>query len=282
MGKICAVADPRRELVLFAVPEIGKTWNSMILPWSTRLECWVRDRWDPCGISGLGQHEGADSLPSPGVGIPGGKGLFKLVSGVVDGGGTGTSFTFTPATATITSLTHASVQGGWAGLRGFIVGPDGTPIKFEIASVSGTTMSFSGIVGPLGVGQPHTFYLGAIDWQVWTPWLDLDTPWFKKRLEFCYLQFSANANTSLLASLGFDFGAKVSKEMAIAGQVSSSTWDFTTWDTGVWDAGVSRLHLRKRIARTGRTWQLRLRHYLPVSIALLKVGFDGEVLTRNS
>lgn len=107
----------------------------------------------------------------------------------------------------------------------------------------------------------NTYAIGAIDWQLDTPWMLAPSPFIKKRFEFLLIEAASP-----------DSGAVIDVDLFVSLDDTTPKKTFTfalkssgdVWDTGRWDvatfAGKSITFAKLRMGTTGRSWRVRFRN----------------------
>jgi len=280
-----AVVHDERGSIYFAVPGIGQSRNTLILPWSYMSGVLESDGWDPMDAASLGMAIDGTGVLQPTLGNYAGQ-VFQLWSANNDGVASGTvTGTFTAGSLPLTTITDGTAAfdttgGALVERKITFLDDDGalvTTVRPRITANTATTLTFTPDIG-FTVGATYRYIIGGPDFEFDTPWRTFGDSWVKKRFEYAFFQFK-----------GFDYGSGVSIDMdfddddlninekrrTFTHARTGTTFDDAIWDTDIWD-DVASVTLRKRIARTGRSWRMRfLNREANEPFALLLVGVQA-------
>jgi len=287
-ARVVAEVDVPQTTLLWSVPVVSQTRNTVLFPWNYRLGRWMGE-WDPFDVASMTVTEDADTgQPSVMMGSYSGR-LWKWWDADADGVPSGTttgSFTATGTTQTVlTDLTAAFYTTG-SGLKdckvtvlnssGAVVGSNRQRIDSNTATALTLVTATSGLTS----GDTYTYIVGGPDFQWDTPWLCFGDPFSKKRFLFLYfLMESAGSAVNIKADLSFNEDSTVARTKSFTFSNSSSgVWDTSLWDAVEW-GGLAASASRLRIGRTGRSWRVRLRnHYANQTVGLLSLGIKAVSL----
>lgn len=292
LASVCAAPDFIRQRVLFAVPEVGQTRNTVILPFNYRQARW-EGTWDPMDVGALGVAEDANGQPWLFLGNYSGQ-VFKWWDADHDGVGTGTtSGTFTASGTSVTTVTDsgATFDTTGAGLierKVTILDTNGRPVgttRPRIISNTGTAFTMASSVTGLTNGATYTYIVGGPDFQVDTYWGAHGYPYHKKRYEFLYVQAKATASTVTVRvdlAFNYDTSAGQTKALTFTSNAPDATWDASIWDSATYGTQAT-VNKRLRVGRTGRVWRARFRnHYPSQSVSIQRLAMQGERMTTKS
>lgn len=291
-AKICAIEDMNEHRVMWAVPELSKTRNTLVIPFSHRLNQFESTGWDPMDVASFGLVQ--DSVGRPYVMLGGYSGqVFKFWNGDHDGIDTTATYqgTFVAAAtsiSTITDLTAAFPTSGgkYIERKITVVNSDGFPVddvRPYITANTATALTLSTAIVGFTVGATYTYYVGGPAMYFTSAWLTQGDPFLKKRYQHCFVAVRpTNAAVNLLVDLQMDYQVIVSGIVPnIVAASGGGLWDVALWDAFVWD-GFDSAAQRFRIGRTGRATQIRIQHYAPnVGLDILKLGITAEMLTEQ-
>lgn len=270
--EVCVAADPVRELVLFGIAEFGKTRNTLILPWSYRLNCWVSSKWDPLGgIASMATVLDDTGRPWVYYGTYNGQ-VFRSWDTDTDGVPSGTvTGTVTASGTSITSISDAgatfyTTSAGLVERMVSLVGSDGTLVgRRYITANTGTALTLDSAITVVN-GTTYTYHVGGPNFEWDTIQEDSGQPFTQKRYEFVYVQTAASSDA---------YSVWVFPNYATSGQrthtsvtPSSSTQELVT--------------KRLRVAKTGATWQVRVMcRAADAPQTLYQVGCRGTTLSDH-
>ncbi len=289
LAKICGIEDITNQRVVWAVPELSQARNTLLLPYSHRLNAWESTGWDPVDVSSMASV--LDTIGRPYVMLGGYSGqVFKLGVGNLDGVATtdtyvGTFVATSTALSTITDLaaTFPIVGGGFIERKVTVVNSEGLPmddVRPRITANTATTLTLSTPVQGFVVGQTYTYYVGGPAFYLTTAWLDQGDAFAKKRYQHAFVLFRPTNNSiDALVDLQFDYQTnRTGTDPFVITMASAAIWGSALWGGFQW-GGVESAVERFRVGRTGRAIQLRVQHYVPnVGLDILKVGLTGEYL----
>ena len=211
LGQIQGVHDIKNERIIWAVPEVGRAQNTLMLPYKYRLGRF-EGQWYAIDVASFLAAE--DSIGQPLVFIGGYYGhIFRWWAGDNDGTPTnGTaSASFTAAAAAMTEILSTDPGADptvWTGLYLYVLGPNGESFpRRRIVSWNGSTGAhvLDAPLKGLIVGSVYTWQIGAIDFQFDLKWQNDGMPFMKKRYEFLYTQVKSPAATTLYADISYDY-----------------------------------------------------------------------------
>jgi len=105
----------------------------------------------------------------------------------------------------------------------------------------------------------------------------------KKRFRFFNLSgLSVNSNTPVLVQLFLDTKITlVIKSFTLLLSAASATWNGSQWDQSQWGGATGVFSNRKRIAKTGLSWRVRLSNRTPdQDVEIHMVGMSTELLSE--
>ena len=291
MAKICGIEDINEHRVLWAVPELNKARNTIIFPYSYRLDQWESTGWDPMDVASFALV--LDSIGKAFVMLGGYSGqVFKFWNGDHDGLDITTTYqgTFTAFTTSIGAISDGSANflttgGGLVERKVTIVDSYGLPVdnvRPYITSNNSTVIAFSNNVQGLTVGQTYTYYIGGPALYFTSSWLNQGDPFSKKRYMHCFISLRPTTSAvHILLDLQTDYqiisAGFIPQVISAAG---GGLWDSSLWDASLWD-GFESATDRFRVGLTGRAIQLRIQHYVPnTGLDIQKFGLTAEFLTE--
>lgn len=286
---ICAEVDFPRQRIMFAVPGVSQTKNTLMLPFNYRLGVWESDKWDPMDVSCLFTSQDGNGQPWVFVGNYEGQ-VFKWWNadhdGVASGTTSGTFIASGTSVTTVTDLTAAfdTTGGGLVERKVTILDSNGRAIgstRQKIASNNATSFTLGTAVQGLTNLATYTYIIGGPFWEFDTKWEDHDLPFVKKRFEFFNAQMAAtseNVTVTIDLAFNFDTSSGQAKALTFVTSAPDATWDASLWDSASYGT-QAQVPKRLRVGRTGRSWRARFRNYYPSqSVSLLKVAMRGSTL----
>jgi hypothetical protein len=285
--RICTAFDLTGQRILFAIPETSQARNTRMLIWSSRLNCWESDRWDPIDAASLATVNDSHSESFIMLGGYGGQ-VFKLGIGMNDAVPSGTtSATFVASAISQTTITvgSASFYTTGQGLKErkiSVLDSNNnvltTSIRPRITANTGTVLTLASPVSGMTIGDTYTVIVGGPDWQFDTCWVDANAAFEKKRLLFVYVMALIYGQELYVDLLRNRRGITLAEERFATITSTAALWNEFNWNDGtLWnDAEVS--YSRVRGGRTGVTFALRFRNAYPNQpMLLLKAGFRTEM-----
>lgn len=294
--KVAAARDTIEDRILWSVPQVNQTRNTLILPFNHRLSRWESDGWDPMDACALATIDDADGQPFVILGNYAGQ-LFRMGDADNDGVAAGTTMsgTFVASGTSATTITDlaATFDTTGAGLverKVTIVDSneeevDYNLVRHRIASNTATSFTLDSAVANLVDGQTYTYYIGgpAFDWE--TSWLAQGDPFMKKRYMFLYVHFRAGGSLSNLKMhfyFSYDDNPDTATILTVTTGVDVELWDEVDWDDAIWSGGSDEVQDRFRIGRTGTSMMVRLRHFTPdAELTVIKLGITSEMLSER-
>lgn len=268
LNDVVATMDPVQEHVLFAVAELGQTRNTIVLPWSYRLNCWVSTKWDPLGgVASLATVYDDTGRPWVYYGSYAGQ-VFRAwdtdVDGVPSGTVTGSVTASGTSMSTITSTGFYTTGSGLVERMVTLVDSSGNLMgRRYITANSATVLTLDSAITGLTNGSTYTFHVGGPNFEWDTKQHNSGGPWTNKRYDFLYVQLGA-ASVTVNVHVLTDFGT--SSTLTTTMSAASSTRDTVT----------SRI----RVSRTGSVWQARILSRAASSpINIQAIGMRGMTLS---
>jgi hypothetical protein len=297
LAKVTGARDITEDRILWAVPQLNQTRNTLILPFNHRISRWESDGWDPMDAACLATIDNAAGQPFVVLGNYAGQ-LFHMGNADNDGVETGTTMsgTFVASGTSMTTITDAgatfSTTGAGLKERKVTVVDSETEEEVDFASIrhritsnTATTFTLHTAVGNLVDGQTYKYYIGgpAFDWE--TAWYHQEDPFSKKRYQFVYTHFRAGGSLSNL-KIHFYYNYDINPDTSTLHTVTTSfdveLWDEVDWDTAIWSGGSDEVQMRFRVGRTGTAILVRMRHFLPdAELTILKLGIMAEMLSER-
>ncbi len=268
-----AVTHDERGTIYFALPDVGQTRATFILPFNYILGVLESERWDPMDVASLGRAEDGNGVLQPVIGGYSGQ-VFQLWSGNNDGvrAGTSTGGTFVASSDNITTIE-------WTDPNGLVVDFAGSGLlerKITIIDSAGGIVTqdlrpriiANGVVNIIDFtpavtvtsGETYTLVIGGPNFQFDTPWRNFGDEWVKKRFEYLFLLIKGalfGSAASVVMSFDYDELNLTGKDRTFVSTAVGSVFDEAVFDVDVWDT-AQNLQRRYRVARTGRSWRTRI------------------------
>ena len=283
-----AFSEPQQRLY-FALPGVGQTRATFIIPFNVALDVFEATQWDPMDAATLAQ--GLDSNGDIQVYLGGYAGqFFQLWSSNNDGVMAGTmTGTIIPSGTTLTGVTDSGATfditgGGLVERRVTLIDVNGfaMAVRPRITANTATTLTFDNTLTGLTPSSPYTYVIGGPNFQWDTPWRSFELAWVKKRYEFLFVLFKGpNYGTAAYVDMLFDYNDPGAKTVTFTTSAASqgALWDSAIWDTDVWDF-TSNLQRRFRVSRTGFAHMIRVRNAaVNQPFALLLLGTQAVTQT---
>jgi hypothetical protein len=266
---IVAGVDPIRQHVVFAVAEFGKTRNTLLLPWSYRLGCWVSDGWDPLGgVASLATIEDDTGRPWLYMGSYAGQ-VFRAWDTDTDGVPSGTvTGTFVAGGSSITTITSSGFYTTGSALVERMVSieaSDGTLVARRYITTNSSTVLTLDSAVTVTSGATYTFHVGGPNFEWDTRQEDSGMPFVQKRFEFLYVGVTAGTGT-----------------VGVHIYANSNTGSPKTTSFSSVSSTLSSVFRRLRVAKTGKCWQARIYNRAAATpLALDSVGMRGVTLSDH-
>jgi hypothetical protein len=267
LTSIVAEVDEQNTTVLWAYPEFNATRNTAVLPFNYRAKRFAADVWTPFDIFGLWVVEDGSSLRAVYIGGYAGQ-VFKWWGGTNDGvpAGTTSSGTVTAATATTltdSGATFATAGGGLIERYVYAISSDRATVQRRRITANTATQLTVSSAWDTTPNTTYTYVVGAIDFEVDTPWLLGGDAFLKKRYEFLYSELSSTDAGTMLDIDCFvsrdDTAPRKTFSVTLAG--SPATYDASTsiYDTSKF-GGTTVSRFKTRLAFTGKSCRIRVRN----------------------
>lgn len=266
-ASVSGAADEANQTILWTVPEVTQTRNSLLIPFNYKLKRFPAEFWTPFDVYSLWSVETADKLQTLYMGNYGGQAFQWWVAtndGVPSGTSTGTVTSST--STTLTDSTAAFVTTG-AGLKEryvYVLSSDRTTMQRRRISANSATQLTVTPAWDVNPNATNTYVVGGIDFQIDTPEYPGST-FMKKRYELLFLSVSSLDNDVVLDVDIFVSGntdePKRTKEFALTTgsgaeyDAATSLYDSTAF-AGSNTATVGKL----RAACVGYSWRGRIRN----------------------
>lgn len=289
LEQIAGVADLRQGRVMWAVPAQGQTENNLIVPFKYQLGQF-EGLWTSIHPASFVRGKDEDGLDWVFVGNYSGR-VFQWWDGLTDGvpAGATASGTFTPGSTSVSAIsgTGFDTTTGYVGLYVSVVNASTWELigRRRISANTATSLTLANSLSGLSAGTEYYFFIGGVNLVFDTKWQDDAAAFYKKRYEFLFLETLADAATPVYVQFHTDWGGSLESPqtwtltLTVPGGLGSGLWDYMLWDEGLWATTAPETN-RLRIAKTGKTWRMRLTHTNPTTeLRLLKVGVRGEYLT---
>lgn len=286
---VCGGVDENNETLLMAVPGVGSTRNTLIIPFNYRLRRFAAEYWNPLDVNSMWAVETSEDLKALYLGGYAGQ-AFEFDAARNDGVPTGTTSSGSVTSATSTTLvdsgaSFANTGGKLVDRYVYAISSDRLSVqRRRITNNTATELT----VTPAWDVTPNTTYsyvVGGIDFSIDTPWMTNPTIFTKKRYEFIYVQAESSdpnieLDVDLFVSMN-DTDPKRSKRLSAGG--TGGVYDDPTsiYDSTVY-AGRAVTFGKIRAACVGRAWKIRVRGILvDKSVSISKIALQVEVLGFN-
>lgn len=292
VANICGAEDIQNQRIMWAVPELGQSHNTLILPFNYRLQRWESDGWDPIEVASMAVVEDTNGTPWVVLGGYAGQ-TFRWWDATNDGVASGTtSGTFVASAGTVTVVSDLTAAfditgGGLTARKVTICDASGDPVdtvRPAITSNTATSFTMVSSVGNLVNGATYTYYIGGPAFDFETGWLTGADALFKKRFQFLYIQLrptNSVSNLRINTYVNYNMNPSGATSQTFAFDASTGQWDVDLWDSALWDSALTTTE-RYRVGRTGISFLARLRHYVPdTEFTLQRIGMQYENLSER-
>jgi hypothetical protein len=167
----------------------------------------------------------------------------------------------------------------------YAISDDGTTIQRRRITANTANVLTVDVAWSTNPNSTYTFVIGGIDFQWDTAWNTAETPFYKKRLEFLFAQFTSE-DSEVVATvelfLDYDavgpqrtFNIDVSGDAAVY-DASSSLYDSSRFALSI------QTDARKRVGKTAKAWRVRVRNIQPdKDLVLMKLAMQSVLLTTK-
>lgn len=267
-----AVTHEARGTIYWALPGVGQSRATFLLPYNYTLNVLESEAWDPMDAASLGTASDGAGAMIPTLGNYTGQ-MFELWRTNNDGVRSGTT---TAGIATIDlpvgeqSVTMLSdpaaefdiVGAGLLERKITVVNADGVIVgRRRITKNTLTELFFE---PPLDLditpASNYRYIVGGPNFQFDTPWRNFGDEWIKKRFEYLFLLFKGGGfGSAVTVTVAFDYDDinLNGKDRVFASLTTGAVFDNAQFDIDVWDT-AQNVERRYRVARTGRAWRMRL------------------------
>lgn len=292
IGKIVGEHDLSTNRLLWGVPSLSQTRNTVILPFNYRVNRWESDGWDPLDVASMAVVRDALSRPFVVFGGYAGQ-VFRYGDATADGVRAGTTDhgTFVASGTSVTTITDLTATfdttgGGLVERKVTLCDSAGAMVgstRRRIASNTATTATLATTIYGLTNGATYTYYIGgpAFDWE--SGWHVLGDAYMKKRFRFLFLSMRVSSGTSMRINTYFDgdLSTTYTRTASFADTLNAGEWDVSQWDAALWDA-AGLVPKRLRVGHTGTAIMVRLQNYAAnANATLLKFGLEAEALSTK-
>jgi hypothetical protein len=295
---VVSAVDLTQERILFGLPGTGLTRNTIILPFHYRLNVWESDRWESIDAASLATVEDSQGTPWVYLGSYSGQ-VFRWWDATNDGVAAGTTmegFVTSSGNNTLTVSGAGWTTNALVDRYVLVLDPAGTSEQRRRITANTATELTLATNWDTNPSSSWEFVIGAIDFQFDTKWVDGEVPFERKRYQFLYLLAGSTSTTALIdVQLFLDYEEDSARHFEDVDVGSGGVvWGDGTdpdeaaeegegvWNTSRWSSAAARM-VRKRVAKKGRLWRVRVRNYEPdEEIVLHKIAMRGESLTDKN
>lgn len=290
LTSVVATVDDVTETIMWAIPELGATRNTLIIPYNYRAQRFSAEWWNPFDVASMAAVEDVDHIKAVYLGGYSGQ-LFKWGTWTNDGVAISTTTHGTVTAATSTTLTDSTATfdttgSGLIERYCFAIANDG--IDMQRRRITANTATELTVVSAwtLTPNTTYTYAVGGIDFQWDTPWMKSGFPFHKKRFEWLFVEASTADATSVVYADVFlsqdEFVPRRTFTLTLTG--GGAVYDAATsiYDTSVYGSGLVEQQ-QKRIARVGQSWRVRIRSIAPdADLILLKIAMQAVLMSTKS
>ncbi len=279
-----AAVDETNNMVVFALPGVGSAGrNNIIIPFNYQVKRFVADGWNPMDVASFALVTDITGARSLYIGGYSGQ-IFKWWQATNDGVPSGTTGAGTVTAAGASTLTDANATFSTVGgklIERYVyhIPAVGDVQRRRITGNTSTVLTVTPVWGQaLVVGD--TYVVGAIDWQLDTPWGKGGAAFVKKRFEFLFLESTSEQAGAIINADVYtrDNLNQVKRTLVFSALPGGALWDAAVWDADTWES-TQGLNPRKKIALTGKSYRIRLRQLQSdIQITLNKLAVQYSLL----
>jgi hypothetical protein len=283
--KVCAAPDLPNGRLIFAVAETGKTRNTLMLPFNTRVKKFEGE-WDPMDCASLAPVLDSTGKPRVYMGNYGGQILRVWDTdndGVVRGTRQGAVSSATSTTLTDSTATFDTVGAGLKERIVCAVASNGS--TYQRRRITGNTATQLTVDTAWSVtpNTTYTYVIGAPMFEWETAWSQGPNPFYKRRLRFLSTM-AKSTQTGVYINVSIYLNEEVDSS-ATTEVYSVSQGGFILDQSHLDQAALAALAPvanRVRVGLTCRLWKARVWNYYPDQpVTLLKVGMEAELLAPS-
>jgi hypothetical protein len=289
LNLVVAAEDPTQQRIVFAIPELGKSRNTIYIPYSYRLHVFEADQWQGLDAASLCAVE--DSTGIPYLYCGGYKGqVFRVWDGDNDGIAASTTSSGTVTAATAATLTDSTATFDTTGnglIERYVVAIDPAGSFIQRRRISSNTATVLTLADDWSTtpDTTWTYIVGGPEFAWDTRWNTGDTPFYRKRIRHFYFLLGST-NDDVEVDLSFFFNFRTGANDVVSASITTSD-DSAIWDTALWDEATfgaqSASHYKVRVSRKARAWRVRIENRLVDSpVVLHKIGCSSELLTDKN
>jgi hypothetical protein len=286
LNLVVAGEDPTNGRIVWALPEISKTRNTLYLPYNYRLRAWDSDGWRAIDAASLCSVE--DSTGVPYLYCGGYKGqVSRWWDADNDGAAAGTvSGTVTSATSTTLTCSTATFDttGGKLIERYVTVYDPGltTIQRRRVTSNTGTVLTVDS-AWTTTPASTWTFIVGNSAFSLDSGWMSGKSNFLRKRYQRLYLLLSTlQSGVEVVVSVFLNYGLTAAFTTTLTVDAMGAVWDSSEWDEAVFGDTVP-LYKKARVGKKGRSFRIRIEAYQPnKTLVAYKMGMTYERLTDRT
>lgn len=266
LSSTVGVCDEANQTIMWAVPELGQTRNTRIIPFNYKLNRFVADLWNPFDTYSMWPVETADHLKAVYMGNYAGQ-AFTWAVGTNDGVPAATTTHGQVTSSGNTTLTDslaafATTGAGLIERMVYAISSDRITVQRRRITANTATQLTVNAAWDTNPNTTYSYVVGGIDFQLDTPWNSDGSAFIKKRFEFMLMElntisagvaidvdfFTSRDDVAPLRTKTFSPGASGGVYDA-----ATSIYDITTYATS------TTSYAKLRVALVGKSWKVRLR-----------------------
>lgn len=281
--------DKGAQRLLWALPQVGKTRNNILMPFNLHLGVFESEKWELIDVASMALVYDTDEIPRLHIGDYKGR-IFRMDSltfndGVASGTKQGSPTSATSSTLTDSGAAFFTTDDGLAQLYVIVKNESGAITQRKrIGSNTGTVLTLdSGETFDPVPDTTYTYYIAAADVTFNFGWKDGEgTPFVKKRLDYILADLvPPQGETDLSFRVYLDTGSASSLDFETT--AVGSLWDQGLWDQSLWSGSLAVQHIRQRIGAVGRVYLVDMNTAQPdVSVAVVRFGVTSRHLTEKT
>jgi hypothetical protein len=286
LSHCAAIVDSEHQVILWSLPEYGKSTNTIIVPFNYRLRKFEAEYWNPFNVSSFCVWRDSTDTPWVLMGNYHGQ-IFKNWTGNNDGIPEDSTHSGTITSASSSKITDSRAEfrttgGGLVGRMVYVISADQSIVqRREITANTATELT----VAPnweITPNPTYTYVVGGIYFEMDTPWMHGGVPFEKKRYEHLFsMAVTASSRVQCVFDFFTDYSLAEPKRSFPTTLAAQAEYDVAIYDTDRY-ASSAFDYAKKRLAKNGKAWRIRIRKLQNnTDLMILKLGVSSVFLSTK-
>lgn len=261
LANAVVVVSPTDQYVGWAVQVVGQSANNTIIPYNYVLSRWMSSGWDVVDITSSTVVTDVTGRGWPMLGDASGF-VYQMGTASQDGvppGEVNSGFATSTSSTTLTDSSQSWATDCWVGRYVWVYSPTQgllTAQRQKVTANSATELTVAGWSPTPATGARYVIGGVLMDWQ--GAERNAAGPFFKKRIEFLFIDAQASAvgeHAQVLVYKDGDLTTPILNRVMTIGE--GEEWGEAIWGESVW-ANRGFIKARIPIRSSGWSWQIRL------------------------